>query len=88
MHNATYEHIRHQDLDPLSEKVQHLHSGLNDIMYETKFSQQRRESGYEQLQQTHQKLLYFTIFETLVIVGVSVWQVYYIKNIIDQRRLI
>ncbi|CAD8158545.1 unnamed protein product [Paramecium octaurelia] len=88
IHNATYEHIKHHDLDPLVKQIQHLQNGINDIMFETKFSQQRRESGYESMQTTHQRLFYFTILETLVIIAVSVWQVYYIKSIIDNRRLI
>ncbi|CAK77274.1 unnamed protein product (macronuclear) [Paramecium tetraurelia] len=88
IHNATYEHIKHHDLDPLMKQIQHLQNGINDIMFETKFSQQRRESGYESMQSTHSRLFYFSIFETIIIILVSVWQVYYIKSIIDNRRLI
>jgi hypothetical protein len=48
----------------------------------------RQEGGYETLESTHTKLLIFNLIETLAIVSITAWQVFYIKKILDNRRLI
>jgi len=59
-----------------------------DVYYETKFSQLRQESGFNRLKTTHDRLLWFSLGETVLITAVTFWQVYYLKKVLDNRRLI
>ncbi|CAD8057683.1 unnamed protein product [Paramecium sonneborni] len=84
--NATYEHIKETDLDPIQKKLSSLYTGLNDLMFDTKFSQQKREGGYQFLRDNNSMYFIYTIIETLIILIVSIWQVFYIKRIIGVQR--
>ena len=49
---------------------------------------QRFEAGFESMKNANHKLMILTFVETVVVVGVTVWQVWYIKSLFDNRRLV
>ena len=48
----------------------------------------RTEEGHDFIVKTHDKLLVFTALETLGIIIVNLWQVFYIQRILENKRLI
>ena len=62
--------------------------GIKDFQMEQQFAQLRQESHYKTVQNANRNLFWFSILECLGIIAVSTWQVYYIKKIMDHRRMI
>eukprot|EP01017_Pseudomicrothorax_dubius_P033683 TRINITY_DN4532_c0_g1_i2.p1 TRINITY_DN4532_c0_g1~~TRINITY_DN4532_c0_g1_i2.p1 ORF type:complete len:289 (+),score=78.59 TRINITY_DN4532_c0_g1_i2:100-966(+) len=75
-------------LDPLNEKLYKANKEIRSLHAETKFSYMRAETHFETLRNAHTKLLLFTILESFVIVAASLWQIYYIRKLLENKRII
>ena len=55
---------------------------------ETKFFDRKQESYLKYIKKTHNKLLMLSACETIAILAATMWQTYYIKKILDNRRIV
>lgn len=62
--------------------------GIKDFQMEQQFAQLRQESHYKTVENANRNLFWFSLLECLGVIGVTTWQVYYIKKIMDHRRMI
>eukprot|EP01016_Furgasonia_blochmanni_P004334 TRINITY_DN11680_c0_g2_i22.p2 TRINITY_DN11680_c0_g2~~TRINITY_DN11680_c0_g2_i22.p2 ORF type:complete len:185 (+),score=54.63 TRINITY_DN11680_c0_g2_i22:80-556(+) len=86
--NSTDSVLVASDLDPLDVRLQGIDRTLKDIHVETKFSSMRQETHFKTVKSAHNKLYVLTLFEFVGIIGTTVWQIYYIKRLLDNRRII
>jgi len=61
---------------------------LREVQTETRFAYKRQETHYRTTQANHNKVFYVAIIESFAILVVTIWQVYYIKRLLDNRRII
>lgn len=57
-------------------------------MIETKFYDRKQESYLFHIKKTHDRLLMLSACETIAILAATMWQTYYIKKILDNRRIV
>jgi len=77
-----------KDLTPMEIQLTEADKTLREIQTETRFAYKRQGTHYKTTQANHNKVFYMAIFESLAILTVTIWQVYYIKRLLDNRRII
>lgn len=82
------EKVLEEDLNPIEFEITQLSAQVGEYMYQTQFSHKRYEHFNYKIKSTKWKLLFLTMFETIIILGATVWQIYYIKKIVDYRSII
>ncbi|KAL4490957.1 hypothetical protein ABPG72_008693 [Tetrahymena utriculariae] len=88
VHNTTETHLSHHDLDPVEKKLEHVASGIKDSLNEQRFSSRRQITQLESIQSAHSRLLIFSVVEIAIVVLATAWQIYYIKKILDNKRIV
>mmetsp|Transcript_47284 Transcript_47284/g.54477 ORF Transcript_47284/g.54477 Transcript_47284/m.54477 type:complete len:258 (+) Transcript_47284:39-812(+) len=86
--NSTDELISSTHLTPLEKRINELDRTLKDARIESQFSYIREETHAKSVHKTNSYILWFSVFETLAIVGFTGWQIYYIQKLLDNRRVI
>eukprot|EP01017_Pseudomicrothorax_dubius_P038836 TRINITY_DN587_c0_g2_i1.p1 TRINITY_DN587_c0_g2~~TRINITY_DN587_c0_g2_i1.p1 ORF type:complete len:291 (+),score=100.22 TRINITY_DN587_c0_g2_i1:177-1049(+) len=86
--NNTNTPVKSADIDPLNERLYKITQSIGDIHVETKFSYKRAETHLATIKGTHARVFLFTILESLGIIVTSLWQIYYIKKLLDNKRII
>ncbi|CAD8048658.1 unnamed protein product [Paramecium primaurelia] len=77
--------IKSTDIDPLELDIDYIHIGLQELYYDHKFQQIRYESSTQQVKEANKKIYAFTVIETIFIVLVTIWQIWYIKRLYNKR---
>ena len=86
--NCTDEPLDKSHITPVEAGILELVKGVKDFQMEQQFAQLRQESHYKTVYSANRNLFWFSLLECVGVLGVSSWQVYYIKKILDHRRLI
>lgn len=86
--NCTDEPLDKSHITPVETGILELVKGVKDFQMEQQFAQLRQESHYKTVYSANRNLFWFSLLEFVGVLGVSSWQVYYIKKILDHRRLI
>jgi len=86
--NSTEEFLSSKDLSPMETQIQGADKLLREIQAETRFAYKRQETHYRTTKSNHNKVFYIAIVECLAILGTTAWQVFYIKRLLDNRRII
>lgn len=58
------------------------------MFYSTKLSEMKSKGALAEVQKINKQLMALTFIETIAICGVTAWQVYYIKKLLNDRRLV
>ncbi|CAD8144022.1 unnamed protein product [Paramecium octaurelia] len=77
--------IKSTDIDPLELDIDYIQNGLQELYYDHKFQQIRYESSTQQVKEANKKIYVFTVIETIFIVLVTIWQIWYIKRLYNKR---
>jgi len=80
--------VNPDQLTPMESQLREADRALRDIQTETRFAYKRQGTHYKTTEANHNKVFYVAVFESLAILAVTVWQVYYIKRLLDNRRII
>jgi hypothetical protein len=86
--NCTDEPLDKSHITPVEAGILELVKGVKDFQMEQQFAQLRQESHFKTVYSANRNLFWFSLLECVGVLGVSSWQVYYIKKILDHRRLI
>jgi p24 family protein beta-1 len=95
--NSTDEVLRGQHLSKYEKRLTKQDKKMKDLIVETKFSFQRQETHYKSeffindwvaVEKLHFKLFLFTMLESVGVLAATFWQIYYIKRLLDDRRLV
>lgn len=62
--------------------------GFEDVYYESKLGNMRIEQGLSHLKNANYKIYVLTIIETLGIVMVTCWQIWYIKKLLGDQHIV
>lgn len=81
-------HLQSEHLVTVEDHVKDIDKTLIDIQTESTYLWIRQRSNMKTVEGIHSRVLTFCIVEFLVLIGVSGFQVYYIKNLLSDRRVL
>merc|ERR1711879_233449 len=84
--NETHIHTEH--LESLEDSVMAIEKNLVDIQTESTYLWIRQKSHMKAVDSIHTRVLSFCFLEFLILLGVSGFQAYYIKNLLSDRRIL
>lgn len=80
--------LQTEHLDTMEAHVKSIERTLKDIQTESTYLWIRQKSHMKTVESIHQRVFWFCLVEFVILVGVSGFQVYYIKGLLSDRRMI
>lgn len=77
------EAVRPEDVSVLSQKLLLLQNTLTSIMEQQQHFKDREAAHSSTLQSTHNRITYYSLFESAILVGLSAMQIYFVKKWFD-----
>eukprot|EP00695_Tsukubamonas_globosa_P000177 TRINITY_DN1130_c0_g1_i1.p1 TRINITY_DN1130_c0_g1~~TRINITY_DN1130_c0_g1_i1.p1 ORF type:complete len:201 (-),score=50.08 TRINITY_DN1130_c0_g1_i1:66-668(-) len=77
-----------ENLDPIERSIVRLSEGLNAIQNEQKYLRMRERTHRDTSESTNSRVLWWSIFEAFVLVGMSVLQVFFLKRFFEVKRAV
>mmetsp|Transcript_50516 Transcript_50516/g.101601 ORF Transcript_50516/g.101601 Transcript_50516/m.101601 type:complete len:259 (-) Transcript_50516:194-970(-) len=81
-------HLQAEHLGTLEDNVKNIDKTLVDIQTESTYLWIRQKSHMKAVESIHTRVLSFCVVEFLILVGISGFQVYYIKGLLSDRRVL
>ncbi|CAD8193461.1 unnamed protein product [Paramecium pentaurelia] len=88
VHDSHQEFLKLGDLDPLALRIERLSTAMRDNYFYDKMAAQQFEGGLREVQNANNKLLIFSLIEVIGIIAITGWQVFYLKRILSNQRII
>ena len=98
---TSLDNLESKDVNSLDSKIDLVSIKLHEVISDTKFSSYRQDRHLKgrifpylfsdtslALSSTTKKLLLMSIIETAAIIGAVLWQIFYVKRLLDNRRII
>jgi len=79
---------KREHLTPLENSIMQLSEGVTAIQAEQDYMKIREQAHRNTNESTNARLLWWAIFEALVLVAMSVWQVYYLRRFFEVKRVV
>jgi len=79
-HLAKIEH-----LDPIEKVIMDLSEGLSKLQEEQKYLRTVERVHRETIESTNTRMLYWSLFEVLVLIAMGMFQIYYLKRFLEVR---
>jgi len=86
--NSTESVLDKDHLSPVESTLMEVQKAVKDFQMDQQFAQLRQESHYKTVESANRNVFWFSLLECVGVVGVTCWQVYYVKRILDHRRMI
>ena len=77
-----------EHLSPVEERIKSLHESMNAVRDLQDQMREQDEAQAKMTRSTRTWLLYFTLIEATVLVGVTVWQNLYLKSFFEVKRVV
>ncbi|CAD8190384.1 unnamed protein product [Paramecium octaurelia] len=88
VHDSHQEFLKLGDLDPLALRIERLSTAMRDNYFYDKMAAQQFEGGLREVSKANAKLLLFSLIEVIGIIAITGWQVFYLKRILSNQRII
>jgi len=80
--------LQAEHLDDIGTNMQVIERTLKDIQTESTYLWIRQKSHMKTVESIHRRVFWFCVVEFLILVGISGFQVYYIKGLLSDRRVL
>ncbi|CAD8098500.1 unnamed protein product [Paramecium primaurelia] len=87
VHDSVQEFLKIEDLDPLEQRIERIQMAMRDNYYFDKMTGQKFESNLREVQNSNENLFIFSIIEIVGMILITLWQVFYLKRIINNQRI-
>ena len=77
-----------EHLSPIEERIKSLHEAMNSVRDLQDQMREQDEAQSKMTRSTRSWLIYFTLIEAMVLVGVTVWQNLYLKSFFEVKRVV
>mmetsp|Transcript_91962 Transcript_91962/g.182701 ORF Transcript_91962/g.182701 Transcript_91962/m.182701 type:complete len:255 (+) Transcript_91962:59-823(+) len=81
-------HLQSEHLTSMEDHVKSIERTLMDIQTESTYLWIRQKSHMKAVESIHNRVLAFCVVEFLILIGLSGFQVYYIKGLLSDRRIL
>ena len=86
--NHTDDHATSEHLDPLQKTLEEANKSLKNLYSEVKFAVGRQDSHNFTIERSLSKNVWVIIVETIFIIILAAAQIYFIKRILDNKRIV
>ncbi|CAG9334712.1 unnamed protein product [Blepharisma stoltei] len=86
--NSTEEILLNQHLEPVEQYLVKIQKGVKDFQVDNQFATLRMESHYRTVASANDNLFWFSILESFGVAVVTFWQMFYIKKLLENRRML
>eukprot|EP00826_Nyctotherus_ovalis_P065101 TRINITY_DN9561_c0_g2_i1.p1 TRINITY_DN9561_c0_g2~~TRINITY_DN9561_c0_g2_i1.p1 ORF type:complete len:251 (-),score=65.81 TRINITY_DN9561_c0_g2_i1:54-806(-) len=90
--NASYavivedEHYANRTYLPIEKELSAIEKGLSDVTVQQRFLNNRKERQNRHILRVGRRSLYITVVESIGVICITIWQVYYIKKLLDAKH--
>lgn len=86
--NSTNSVLKNEHLTPIEQDLLWVEKAVKDFQVDSQFAQLRQETHYSTVAGANKNVFWFSLLESLGVILVTVWQIYYIKKLLDNRRVL
>lgn len=82
------EMARAEHLFPLQTRINELEQSMNSITDLQKYMRGREKTHRDTTESTKRRVLWWSVFESIVLVSMSIWQVAYLRKFFEVKRIV
>ena len=86
--NSTNTVLKSEHLTPVENSLVGIQKSIKDFQVDNQFAQLRQETHYKTVSSANRNVFWFSLLESIGVIGVTAWQIYYIKRLLDNRRVL
>eukprot|EP01111_Echinosteliopsis_oligospora_P012896 TRINITY_DN448_c0_g1_i1.p1 TRINITY_DN448_c0_g1~~TRINITY_DN448_c0_g1_i1.p1 ORF type:complete len:207 (-),score=56.28 TRINITY_DN448_c0_g1_i1:71-691(-) len=86
--NAPKDVAKRDDITPLENSITQLAEGLSAVQAEQDYMKIREQAHRNTNESTNGRVLWWSVFEAMVLVAMSVWQIYYLRRFFEVKRVV
>jgi p24 family protein beta-1 len=86
--NSSNTVLTSEHLSPVEQQLSTIQKSIKDFQLDSQFAQLRQETHYNTVAGANKNVFWFSLLESMGVVAVTAWQIYYIKKLLDNRRVI
>jgi len=79
-------YITHSSLNPMEDSISRLEHLLDNIQRDQFYLRVREQRHRDTAESTNGRVLYYSIFESFVLISISLGQVYYLRKVFETKR--
>ncbi|TPX47929.1 hypothetical protein SeMB42_g03029 [Synchytrium endobioticum] len=74
--------------EPLQREIEHLANGLRAIRDEQSYMVARERAHRNTAESTNSRVMWWALIESILLIGVCLWQVYYLRRFFEVKRVV
>jgi len=78
--------ITHSSLNPMEDSIARLEHMLDNIQRDQFYLRVREQRHRDTAESTNGRVLYYSIFESFILISISLGQVYYLRKVFETKR--
>lgn len=86
--NSTNTILKSEHLTPVENNLLGIQKSIKDFQVDNQFAQLRQETHFKTVASANVNVFWFSLIESLGVIAVTAWQIYYIKKLLDNRRVL
>jgi hypothetical protein len=86
--NSTNTILKTEHLTPVENNLIDIQKNIKDFQVDNQFAQLRQETHFKTVASANTNVFWFSLIESLGVIAVTAWQIYYIKKLLDNRRVL
>ena len=85
--NSSNTVLKSEHLTPVESNLLNIQKSIKDFQVDNQFAQLRQETHFKTVSSANRNVFWFSLVESLGVIAVTAWQIYYIKKLLDNRRV-
>jgi len=77
-----------ENITPLEVAIQQLSEGINAIVNEQSYMKMRERAHRNTSESTNARVVWWSIFEIVILLAMSLWQIYYLRRFFEVKRIV
>ncbi|OMJ93356.1 hypothetical protein SteCoe_3711 [Stentor coeruleus] len=86
--NSTNTILKTEHLTPVENNLLEIQKNIKDFQVDNQFAQLRQETHFKTVASANTNVFWFSLIESVGVIAVTAWQIYYIKKLLDNRRVL
>eukprot|EP00164_Ancoracysta_twista_P002866 GFYU01003818.1.p1 GENE.GFYU01003818.1~~GFYU01003818.1.p1 ORF type:complete len:206 (+),score=53.02 GFYU01003818.1:94-711(+) len=86
--NSANKVAKQEDLTPLEKSILKLSDGLHMVQAEQKYMRMRERVHRNTTESTNARVLWWSFFEAVLLVAMSLWQIYYLRRFFEVKAVV
>jgi len=79
--------LKQEHLSPLEQSILQVGQGIQSIVDEQAYMKMREQVHRNTNESTNERVIWWSLFEVLVLIAMSLWQIYYLRRFFEVKRV-